>query len=113
MCIRDRENAKRPPLRYFLPTLISVLQSDRQGFTYRMDMILHSDDNPARLQNTSPQTVRRLTDQAGILSQRLEGVGLPERLMSIGLQKGDPDMMTLFFLRHQPFSPDGDEEEGG
>ena len=98
---------------FFLPTLISILKSDEQGRTYRMDMIYYLEGNPAALQNENPQAVNAVVRRAGQLTRKLEEAGLSQRLMSFSLQKGDPDTITLVFAPHTPFDPTyGQEEEG-
>lgn len=98
-------NAYDPPKRFFLPTLISIMQSDQEGYTYRMDMVLHTDDSPAEVQNEKPAVMKETIDKGGQLARRLENVGLSKRLMSIGVSEGDPEKITLYFRRHTPFSP--------
>ncbi|MEM6782037.1 MAG: flagellar motor protein MotB, partial [Pseudomonadota bacterium] len=85
------DNSRNPPQFYFLPTLVSILQSDRAGITYRMDMLLHTDDNPAVVQNRDPNAVRELVNQGGIISQRLENIGMSTNVISIGVKEGDVD----------------------
>ena len=102
------QNRRTPPERYFLPTLVSILQSDQQGIPYRMDMIYHSDQNPPRLQNRKPREMIDVVDRVGRLAQKIEDSGMPQNLISVGVREGNPKKMTLFFRRHVPFSPDYD-----
>lgn len=98
------QNRKNPPLKYFLPTLISLLQSDRKGVPYRMDIILHTPENPAVVQNREPQALLTAINNAGALVARLEAMGMPQKLLGIGVQKGDSANLTLVFRPHVPFS---------
>lgn len=106
------DNSRRPPEYYFLPTLVSILQSDQAGISYRMDMLFHSEDNPAEVQNKDPGSLKGLIDKAGVIAQHLENVGMPQNLISIGLRKGNPEKVTVFFRRHVPFSPVSETQEG-
>lgn len=103
-------NSFNPPRKYFLPTLVSILQSDKQGYDYRMEILLQTEENPARLQNREPAAVKEKIDLAGMLAQRLENEGMPQKHLNIGLREGNPSKVTLVFMRHVPFSPV--EEEG-
>ncbi len=97
---------------FFLPTLISVLKSDEQGRTYRIDMLYHVNGNPAELQNESPKVIADLSTRASGLTQKLEEAGMPQRLMTYGFQDGDEGMLTLVFSPHFPFDPSyGRDEE--
>lgn len=106
------QNSQTPPKYYLLPTLVSILQSDQYGLTYRMDMLFHTTENPAAEQNSDPSKLKNIINEAGIISQRLEDIGMPPNLISIGLRKGAEDKVTVFFRRHIPFSPlkEGAEE---
>lgn len=106
------DNSRNPPRFYFLPTLVSILQSDQYGLTYRMDMLFHTDKNPAVVQNKDPNALRQMINGAGVISQRLEDIGMPQNLISIGMREGKKDKVTLFFRRHIPFSPVEANEEG-
>ncbi len=97
--------------KFFLPTLASILKSDAQGVPYRMDMILHAEDNPAHLQNQDPKTLAQVTERASQLAAQLEKAGVPQKMMSVGVAKGDPDTIRIIFRPHKPFSPVDPEAE--
>lgn len=99
------------PKNFFLPTLISILKSNEQGVPYRMDILFNLPDNPARLQNQDPQLVGKIMARAGALSQQLEKSGLQQKLISIGFQEGDEEMVELDFRAHVPFSPVSAEDQ--
>ena len=90
---------------FFLPTLVSILKSDRQGLPYRMDVVLHTKENPAKLQNQKPKSLLKTMKREGSFARQLEKTGLSQQLMSMGIRQGDPDVVELVFRRHEPFSP--------
>lgn len=103
-------NTRSPPRYFFLPTLVSILQSDAAGVTYRLDIFMHSDENPAIVQNSDPARLKAIVDQGTQIVQRLQDIGMPQRLLSIGLKDGDADKVTIVFRHHVPFSPVAEEE---
>ena len=90
--------------KYFLPTLVSVLQTEQDGVPTRMEMIMHLAKNPAHLQNQQPESVSTVMRRVSRFSERLEEVGFPQRLLNIGVKKGNPKFITLTFYRHNEFS---------
>lgn len=90
---------------FFLPTLVSILRSDLDGTPTRMEILLRLNQNPAALQNQNPSIVRKTIDQAGVFSQKLEQQGMPQRLLNVGVEKGDPKFVNLVFRKYVPFSP--------
>ena len=46
-----------------------------------------------------------LISAVGKLSQRLEKQGVPQKLINIGVTKGNPKMVSLVFRKYIPFSP--------
>ncbi len=82
---------------YFLPTLVSILKADEEGRPYRMDIILHTKDTPPLLVNSDPRALSAVMKQAGAYAARLEKAGMAQRLLSIGVQKGDPQSVELYF----------------
>ncbi len=98
-----RENA-------FLPTLVSIMRKEIYGATTRMEILFQSENNPARMQNQTPNQVKKIIDMGGELAQHLEKRGLPQKLINIGIQKGNTDIVTLVFRKYVPFSPVNEEE---
>ena len=99
---------------FFLPTLVSILKSDEQGRTYRMDMVYHIKGNPPEVENENPKEIVSVMQRAGQLTRRLESAGMSQRLLSFSLEEGDPEQVSLVFSPHYPFDPSyGKEEEGG
>jgi hypothetical protein len=62
-------------------------------------------ENPARIQNQEPQRMAETIRNVAAIARDIEKAGLQARLMTIGLQKGDPEMVDLIFQKHVPFQP--------
>lgn len=97
--------------RQFMETLASMLRSGAAGQPYRMDIFLQVDDNPAVMQGRQPQKMSVLMRDLGVLAQQLEKAGLPQRLMSVGLEKGQSGAVELLFRPHVAYSPVAQQEE--
>lgn len=96
---------------FFLPTLASIIRTNIDGAPTRMEILLNSNTNPAELQNLKPDQMDVLVSTASVFSKRLEDRGVPQKLLNIGVQKGDPDMISLVFRKYIPFSPIEAKEE--
>ncbi len=88
----------------FLPVLVSLLRAENTA-PYCMDMVLNIEANPATQKNNAPDTLTKNIQKVSTYTQTLERSGLPNRLMTAGLGKGDPKTIELYFRRHEPFSP--------
>jgi len=97
----------------FLPVLVSLMRLEKAGLVYRMDMVLNVRDNPAHIQTQNPQAFLGYVRQTSDVAARLERAGFPVRLMTIGLEKGAPGMVDIFFAPHVPFNPLGHEATDG
>ena len=87
----------------FMETLSSMLRASASGQLYRMDILLQVDDNPAILQDDQPQKMKVLMHDLGALAQQLEKAGLPQRLLSVGLEKGQSGSVELLFRPHEAY----------
>jgi len=90
---------------FMIPTLVSIIKSDKKGVTYRMNILLQLPDNPSKFQNSNPTEMSAMMKRASALASKLERGGFEQKLINIGLQKGDPKMVKLVFTPHAPFSP--------
>jgi hypothetical protein len=90
---------------YFLPTLVSLLRNNIDGAPTRMEILIHTQGNPAQSQNQLPEEMKKTISTASGLSERLEQQGMPQKLISIGVKKGDPQMVELVFRKYTAFSP--------
>ena len=68
-----------------------------------MDVIYNVSENPAKLQNQSPKSVRSALGTIAKIARDIETIGLPAELYSIGLSEGDPDIVDLYFKEHLPY----------
>ncbi|MAZ76528.1 MAG: hypothetical protein CMH31_04415 [Micavibrio sp.] len=107
-------NVQRNPRgNFIIPTLVSILKSDKKNITYRMNILLQVPDNPAHFQNQSPTEMAALMRRGSALTERLEQGGFPQKLLNIGVAKGNPAIVVLVFEPHIPFSPVEEAEQGG
>ena len=90
---------------FFLPTLVSMIRSNIDGAPTRLDIIMHNDQDPAHLKNHAPQILRQKIENIGEVARKLDDRGLPQKLLTIGVEKGDPQYIDLIFTKYQPFSP--------
>lgn len=91
----------------FMPTLVSLLQSEENGVPHRMEMILNIEANPAAAQNETPQLVDEKAKQVSGFAEKLAGAGLPEKMIAAGLGQGPDQTIDLYFRRYEPFNPLG------
>ncbi len=99
----------------FLPTLVSLLQTENNGQRYRIDMILKTTADPIDLKSLQPEAFRSARDKIGKLSRRLGTAGIPDHFMSIGLRQGRENMLDLIFKPYEELSelPPAQPEQGG
>ncbi len=90
---------------FFLPTLVALLKTDTVQTPYRMDMMLNIDENPAHLQNQQPQRLADTMQTMSAIAEKIEAGGLPAKLLSSGVRKGEAGTIELLFRRHIPYSP--------
>ncbi len=98
----------------FIKTLVSLLRADEGGKPFRIDMILNTDDDPIELMGKNSdeydKTLRRVT----ALSESLESRGVPTKMMSAGLVKGQSNYIDLYFHKFKPFKfPELENQAGG
>lgn len=94
----------------FLPTLVSLLVS-AETIPYRMDMVMNLGENPAKVQNESPQDIERHTKKVAWYAQKIEEAGLPRKYVTAGLGVGEEKTIDLYFRRYEPFNPLGDSRD--
>ncbi|MCI5060259.1 MAG: flagellar motor protein MotB [Alphaproteobacteria bacterium] len=90
---------------FFLPTLVSLMRANIDGAPTRMEILLHAPENPAQTQNRAPDKMAALINQVGTFSRRLEKQGIPQKMLNIGVSRGDPETVDLVFRKYVPFSP--------
>lgn len=89
----------------FMRTLVSLVRTDMSGFTYRMDAFVQVKGNPAHMQNREPQKISAIMSDLSGIAMRLGKTGLPDRLMSFGIEEGDEGMVEILFRPHIPYNP--------
>lgn len=93
----------------FLPTLISLIQTRETEIPYRMDIVVNLENKPAFLQSKSPEIYNTNLKKAALFASSLESSGMQKKLMSVGLSKGSPGFVDIFFRRYEPFNPYNEE----
>ena len=98
---------------FFLPTLASIIRSNIDGAPTRMEITFHVPDNPAAMHNNAPDALKEKINVIGEVARSLMDQRLPEKLINISYEKGDPAIVDLSFIKYVPFSPviAGQEEE--
>ncbi len=97
---------------FFLPTLVSLMKANINNAPTRLEIIFHTDKDPSYLQNQTPQIMREKINNIGEISRILEAQAMPEKLILIGLEKGDPEIVSLNFTKYYPFSPVFSNDDG-
>ncbi len=90
---------------FFLPTLTSILRTEIDGISTRMEIIMHVKNNPARMQNQKPVILSSFVNRVGSFARQFDKAGMPQKLINVGLAQGDPDFVELIFRRYVQFSP--------
>ncbi len=97
--------------KFLLPTLVSLLRTEKAGLPMRMEMIMHVEGNPANVQNQQPRALKYTARKLSEFSKRLEAMSFPQKLLNIAISKGDSDTMTLIFRRYNPLDLAKQKEE--
>ncbi|PCI56063.1 MAG: hypothetical protein COB36_04525 [Alphaproteobacteria bacterium] len=87
----------------FVLSMVSILRSQEKGQAYRVDMILNLAEDPAVLQKESPDEFLRDLKRVSGFAEKLERSGLPKKMISAGVGKGDIGFIDLYFYRYKPF----------
>ena len=90
---------------FFLPTLASLMRANIDGRPTRLEIYLNIRENPAQMQNQNPRDLNGVINEVGEFSALLEKSAIPQKLINIGIAKGDPKNVTLVFTKYRPFSP--------
>ena len=89
----------------FMPTMISLLRAKKGGTPYRVDIVLNTPADPATSSTEAGSTTLTDLQRISALSVALEKAGLPNNMITSGLQNGEPGMLDLYFYRHEAFDP--------
>lgn len=103
--VEDYENYRTSPgvAGAFAQTLVTLVRADQGGQKYRIDMILNTETDPAVNSVNNPQALKDDLTRAGAIATRLEQIGLPKKMISIGLKQGKTGMLDVFIRRYEPF----------
>jgi hypothetical protein len=89
----------------FLPTMISLLRSEKSGVPYKVDIVLNVSPDPLTAQGQEGGAFDENVGRVAALSARLEEAGLPPQLMSAGLARGEEGQVDLYFTRYRAYDP--------
>lgn len=87
----------------FVQTMVSLLRSAEENKPYRMDMVLNIPAEPALYADQDPDQLMRYLSRVSAFAERLETVGMPQKMMSIGLRQGEEGFVDLYFYEYTPF----------
>lgn len=92
----------------FLQTIVALLNAE-DTIPYRMDILLHTQEEPAVLYATDPENLQARMRQVARFTENLENAGMPTQLVTSALSQGDPEYIDLYFRRYVPFNPMGEQ----
>ncbi len=87
----------------FLDTMISLLRSDGEGKTYRVDLVISVPKEPAVYRVQSPRDFARALRQVTDYTQIIESAGFPRKMISAGMGKGASNVIDLYFRTYVPY----------
>lgn len=87
----------------FLPTLITLLRAEEKDKPYRMDMMLNIPESPVVFQKNKAQDFMKALKRVGGFAERLERMGMPRKMVSAGLQKGDVGIIDIYIYPYKGF----------
>ncbi len=88
----------------FSQTMITLLRSAKKGKAYRIDMVYNQENEPTVLLRASPDSFKEALIRVSALASYLERKGMPKKMVSIGLAKGKPGILDLYFYRYKPLA---------
>lgn len=97
---------------FFLPTLVSILKTEVDDMPMRMEIMMNDRTTPAVIQNDDPEKMKAMIKRVSRFSESLQKQGMSQKLINVGLKKGNPDYINLVFRKHVAFAPTLTQEEG-
>ncbi len=88
----------------FAQTLVTLLRSEEKGQPYRMDIILNIPEEPVSIKKQNPDKFISHLKNVSSFASVLEGAGMPKKMISAGLAKGDSGFVDLYFYHYKPFN---------
>lgn len=87
----------------FRAMLVTLLQSDEnQGHAWRLEIVMGAGGAPSAVANADPKAARAAVVRVANMAERLEVLGLPERLVTAGLGPGATGRLDLYI---RPWAP--------
>lgn len=97
----------------FVATLVGLTVLLKQGVSLRMDVLLNLAEEPAILRAKDPAALTAAMKEAGGIADILVKAGLLAENLSVGLNKGQPRTVDIYFRQNRPFAPVTEEGGGG
>ncbi len=87
----------------FVKTMVSLMRTNNKGRTYTVDIVLNLPDAPATVQRDEAQDFDAALKRVSAMASKLEGAGLPQKMISAGLGKGKEGYVELYFTPYEKF----------
>jgi len=87
----------------FINTMVSLMNS-RRSIPYRMDIIMETSQDPAQSYNKAPSNMAMTLRRVAGYADEIESFGLPAKLVTSGIEKGEDGLMVLIFRRYEPLN---------
>ncbi len=88
----------------FSQTMITLLRSAEKGNPYRIDMVYNQEIDPTLMLRGAPDSFQKALIRVSALAGDLERKGMPKKMMSVGLAKGKPGIVDVYFYRYKPLA---------
>lgn len=82
-----------------IKTLVTLMDAQNTA-PYRMDIVLNTVFDPAKVYHEDPLKLSSLLRRASGYADQLETLGLPSRLVTSGVRSGQDGMVSLIFRRY-------------
>lgn len=99
----DIQQIKQGEKGSFIKTLVSLLRAEERGVPFRMDMILNTENTPAKSNAKNTDDFKASMKRIGGIITTLENAGVPTRMMSAGLVQGNQAVLDIYIHKHKPF----------
>ncbi len=86
----------------FILTMVTLLRSKKKAKPYRVDMVINIPKDPAIFQKQNADEFIKSLKRVSGFAKTLEEAGLPKKMISAGLARGESGMIDLYFYRYKP-----------
>lgn len=78
---------------FFAPTLSSLIETERGGVSYRMNIFYNTNINPAENIELARESVANIA----AIAQKIMEAGLPPHFITVGVKQGDTKVLDIYF----------------